>query len=920
MKSAEPVYVAIDIETTGLDPNKDIIIEIGAVKFRGKTPLDTFQTFLELRRPLPYRIQRLTNITNDMLVNAPKLSAMSGSVSNFIGSSVLVGHSVGFDASFLKKANLMKTNALLDTYDLASILLPSLQKYSLENVAEYLRINASIHHRALEDAELAMKVFWSFQDMIAQMPDMLLESICAKAPQKLVPSMELLNAELFLRRQKNNQNGFAPAKGNDTILNRLGVSPEMLTSRSMKQEFTGPETLTPSQETPPRDLHTGISESIAQAMKLEKRAIIEHAPGAHGEEDVVAALLQLAAQSKRKVVIAASSAQAATDCINNITPNAVKNIGQSLSEPLKIASVYESTEYVCLHRWFGLARAASAISPESAKGAAKVTQWLQNTISGVRNEISLNQFEQIIWDLTSADIQNIAAPQCAYRDKNICFVRRAYSAAQQADVIITTHAALLTAEKNTTMRFPSDAIYCFLDTGKLEDSAFNRFTTAISEKDIADILNLLWNSADSSIGILAEAHHRISGMDTTVWKQQTINTGAANTEFFRKTAAAITEASKAKENEKEVFSGSLLVNPSTAEEPEWQQLQNDWGALKKRLNALCASLETAAQQMHTQHNILLEAELLSQKARLTDIRNQLAEFMAAQKSDMVYWVKMQTQTGKDSLAYETPIVYSAPKSVHSQLIAMYQRLGNAIIFTGSSLSTNQKFDFIRERASLPENMETYIAEENYSNQTLILLVHENTMALSNKTAVTEAITGIAEALHGNVLVMFPSYSALRTAYYNIKPGVEKKDIMLLAQGIDGSQKQLWNIFSEQDRVMLFSAGSAWDSFDAQTIAPKCIIISRMPMPPLSEPTMAARAEQYDNKISEFAAPYAALRVRRMLNKLAWSHSARNVVVILDNRISNSEQGDMLLGTLPQAQTEEAEFSGCANRIREWLHE
>ncbi len=920
MKTAESVYVAIDVETTGLDPSKDIIIEIGAVKFRGKTALDTFQTFLELRRPLPYRIQRLTHITNEMLMNAPKLSAVAGSVSSFIGSSVLVGHSVGFDASFLKKANLIQANALLDTYDLASILLPSLQKYSLENVAEYLNVHTNVHHRALEDAELAMKVFWSFQDMIAQMPDMLLESICAKAPQKLVPSMELLNTELYLRRQKNKQNGFISAKGNDTILSRLGISPEMLTSNIIKQQNTGPEMITPSQEPPTREPHKGTSEYIAQALKQSKHAIIEHAPGARGEEDVAAALLQWAAQTKRKVVLAASSAQAAAECAGTTIPNAVKILGQTLSEPLKIASVYETTEYMCLHRWFGLARAASAISPESAKGSAKITQWLQNTVSGVRNELSLNQFEQIIWDLTSADTQNIATPQCAYRDKNICFVRQAYSAAQQADVIITTHAALLTAEKNTAMRFPADAVYCFLDTGKLEDSAFNRFTTTICEKDITDILNLLWNSADSSIGILAEAHNHITGIDTTVWKQQTVNAGAANSEFFRKAATAIAESSKAKENEKESFAGSLLINPATAEEPEWQQLQGDWGALKKRLNTLCASLETAAQHMRAQHNILLETELLAQKTRLTNIRSQLAEFMAEQKPDMVYWVKMQSQTSKDAIPYESPIVYSAPKSVRPQLTAMFRRMNSAIIFAGSSLSINQKFDFIRERTGLPEIMETYIAEENYSDQTLILLIHENTMAQSNKTAVTETITTIADTLRGNVLIMFPSYSALRTAYYNIKPGVEKKDIMALAQGIDGSQKQLWNIFSEQDRVMLFSAGSAWDSFDSQTIAPKCIIISRMPMPPLSEPTMAARAEQYASKISEFAAPYAALRVRRMLNKLAWSHSTRNVVVIFDNRISNTEQGDMLLGALPQAQTEETQITNCPDRVRKWLLE
>ncbi len=73
----QQVHVALDLETTGLDSNKDSIIEIGAVKFQGDEPIDTFQTFINPSRSIPDFVQRLTGISPDQVARAPLFSCVA---------------------------------------------------------------------------------------------------------------------------------------------------------------------------------------------------------------------------------------------------------------------------------------------------------------------------------------------------------------------------------------------------------------------------------------------------------------------------------------------------------------------------------------------------------------------------------------------------------------------------------------------------------------------------------------------------------------------------------------------------------------------------------------------------------------------------------------------------------------------------
>ena len=152
-------YVALDLETTGLDANRDAIIEIGAVKFSDDETLDTFATFVNPGRPIPRQITELTSIRDDDVASAPGLHDVLPRLARFADQWPIVGHSVGFDLAFLRRHSQLLENQALDTFELASILLPHAERYSLGTLAHLLGIELEHAHRALDDAQATHRLF-----------------------------------------------------------------------------------------------------------------------------------------------------------------------------------------------------------------------------------------------------------------------------------------------------------------------------------------------------------------------------------------------------------------------------------------------------------------------------------------------------------------------------------------------------------------------------------------------------------------------------------------------------------------------------------------------------------------------------------------------------------------------------------------
>ena len=147
-------YVAIDVETTGLDPARDAIIEVAALTFRGNDVVDEFTSLVNPLRDIPPFVSQLTGINDAMVADAPSLFSLRSQLKSKLGDHIIVGHNVEFDLGFLREATLAHGNRRIDTMTLASILVPEAGRFSLSALAHHLNFPPvdGNSHRALADA------------------------------------------------------------------------------------------------------------------------------------------------------------------------------------------------------------------------------------------------------------------------------------------------------------------------------------------------------------------------------------------------------------------------------------------------------------------------------------------------------------------------------------------------------------------------------------------------------------------------------------------------------------------------------------------------------------------------------------------------------------------------------------------------
>ena len=157
-------FVVLDVETTGLKPYRQRIIEIGAIRYSHGQRVDVFSTLIDPERRVPSYISQLTGIDESMLVGAPRFAQVAGDLRRFIGESLIVGYNVGFDVGFinaeLKRAGLMTLiNETLDLLPLATQLVPGVRRPGLDGLCRALDIAQRERHRAMADAEATSLVF-----------------------------------------------------------------------------------------------------------------------------------------------------------------------------------------------------------------------------------------------------------------------------------------------------------------------------------------------------------------------------------------------------------------------------------------------------------------------------------------------------------------------------------------------------------------------------------------------------------------------------------------------------------------------------------------------------------------------------------------------------------------------------------------
>ncbi len=1053
MGKQPPIRVALDLETTGLHAEQDSILEVAAVKFQGTTILDKMETLVSPGRSIPYRVQRLTNITPQQIVGAPLFDAISKQLQDFIANYPLVGHSIPFDAGFLHKHGLAHQNPLIDTFELATVLLPSLTSYNLGHVAQSLNLPVLPgRHRAMVDTLLAMDVFLELHMRLQKVDLAILGDLAHLDAPRSWPLLTFFRQEW---RDRGGQDEIyrGPARRGslgDRFAAQLGMDPRVLSFSLARPDEVIPATtddpslsstlsdaVTPSRAEPspqlleklveviPEQAQADLSSEDTQASDpetlspphrhveyqtayrsvlsaLEERTslLMEVTVGANDYTPALLPALEWlysVTQNQQsnagpRLLISCANAQSARRLVDEVLPR----LQNELQSQLSVAYLAEHGGYLCTHRWFGsaLRRTSGELSAEQARGLAKLALWAYQARTGERTELTLLPQEVSAWERISSGVEHTPLAdgagetpykRCIYRSKGYCFVSKAEERVKEAQLIVTTHAGLLDDLSSSHSLLRSIDRRMLLDVDLLEEETARWSSAELAHPRLLEMLNTIGVELPEGLyqGLLAVAAPALrengpGGLSSTptitkteldarllTWFQNLRQARTAVNNLFKALAQLLIEGvnggnarDKNKNERNQANRGSeridqpLRLTGSTRNIAAWLEVEHRWKQVAQRLQSIIDLLHVAEKSMltsqHHRHHLdqensehqSLAWELASQAQRLTEVIHMGQKALgtppnSGSEHERVYWLRMPpTPTPFQQRQTETasPVAQNAESSpiLYAQVIQITQLLKQYIfapkvsaVLVGVALSVDTNFSFYRTRLGLDvDTCPALSVVTEHHEQTLLYLpddVPEPNMPQYQRH-LDEAIAQLATTLDGQLVVLFTSHAALRGSYAAVKQSLEARSILVLGHGIDGSPRQLWQMYRDQERVVLLGTGAFWDGVEEVERPPACVLVARLPMPVLNDPPMAARIEQFSDQLHQVTVPMAALRVRRALNRLAWSNGKRNAVVIFDRRVVSKEYGATILHSLLQCSQRQGAISRMPEIVLDWLTE
>jgi predicted DnaQ family exonuclease/DinG family helicase len=918
-------YVALDLELTGLDRQRDEIIEIALVRFRGSEVLDTLTSLVHTKRPVSPRIEQLVGLSSKDLIDAPRLEQLRGDILRFVSNYPLIAHSIETDLFFLQKQGLPLQNLALDTFELASILVPEANTYSLSSLSEMMGIALPEAHRALPDALATHQLFSSLIGRFDEWDLSLLREILGMAQdvgwalwpllQDVIQDREantgmgLLSGSPTPRDSRGGEFADVPRESNDapplapaTDLTPVDPAP-LVAAISPGGELAR---TFPGYEYRPQQIE--MLRAVTDAFNSPEHLLVEAGTGTGKSLAYLLPAIQFAIQNERRVVVSSNTINLQDQLFTKDIPD----LQHLLNQPFRAALLKGRGNYLCLRRLSTLRRSRQ-LTVDGVRVLTKVMAWLPKTRTGDQSELLLINAENDVWKHIQATSETCIGDRCPFLSSGRCFFRRARARAERAHLVVVNHALLL-SDLVLENRILPDYDYVIIDEAHhLEEQATNQFGLEIARQDVAAFLGTLSQPGSAGpsgllgqIPALFEAYQvsdpvRQSIADQIERQRNQIDAALVNLDLlFRTLTLFLEDYQEAGSTSQGSYDRTVRITPGLRIQPGWSDIEIASDNLATPLKQIVQGLEQIAawvtrlsdEEDQLKTDMLLEIK--SQLQRGVEICHGVDQILVDPNDDFVYWVSVSQYNQEVAL-------HSAPIHVGQLLSEHLFEAKDCVILTSATLRTDQEFAYIEDRLGMDHP--THVAVDSpFDYQSAVLLYVPKDIPEPNEPYyqknVEQAIVSLVQATEGRTLVLFTSNSQLNATYRATRALLEKEGIVLLGQGIDGSRRQILESFRTTPRAVLMGTRSFWEGVDVVGKSLSCLIITRLPFAVPDDPILTARSETFEDPFNEYYLPETILRFRQGFGRLIRSKEDYGVVAVLDKRLITKTYGKTLLRSLP----------------------
>ncbi len=614
-----------------------------------------------------------------------------------------------------------------------------------------------------------------------------------------------------------------------------------------------------------------MAEACLRAFEERRHLIVEAGTGTGKTLAYLVPAIAFALAEKKRVVISTGTKNLQEQLMEKDIPFLQK----VLPKKFKAAYMKGRGNYVCLHKVKRAEHTPILSGLDDVDYFDTVQHWARESTTGDRAELVDLPENLSFWRFIDARSESCVGQKCPEFEP--CYVTRMRQRADEADIVIVNHHLFfadlaLRGDNGYGRVMPDYAAVVFDEAHLIEDIAADYFGAQISNYQVDELLKDVGNLSLTDVN--------------------------TNRDLIKITGRVVGFADR-------FFGGFQFARGDDGRFPIPPDAfkrdvrgQTEVTALGDSFIQLDKSLE--------RHETALDALVKDQNAdvenlvrRARQIRFDLDFICAGADKKFVYWLEKR---GRGAFLRASPIDVSG--LLEDKLFEKTE----TVVLTSATLSTNNSFNFVKERLGLDaEQTDDFIAPSSfdYTKQAILYLPQRmpEPRAPEFNDAAANEIVKLLEITQGRAFVLATSNASMRALYERVAAAV---DFPCFVQGTT-SKTGILDRFRKTSNAVLFATASFWQGVDVRGEQLSCVIIDKLPFAVPTDPIVAARqrfidAERPGKSFAEYSVPQAVIALKQGVGRLIRSTSDRGVLAILDPRLTTKGYGKMFLDSLPKAKT------------------
>lgn len=896
----------VDLETTGVDPGSDEIIEMAVVIARGPEVLERWSTLVRPTRPIPHETTQLTGIDDALVAGAPPVESAGTHLADIVGKRPIVAHNASFDRLFLERAGFGPTRLRgpwMDSLELVRIALPRLRSHRLTDLARAFGIAGGRDHRAPDDTEALFGVWRIALTALADLPPAVLRELGRYAAG--VPGWTLapllghmaagVTAKAFDLRQLRTDR-FRHERL-ETLADACEVQLTCPDSVSVLAEFTSDGIVGRMYDGyERRDEQARMAEAVLEAFGTSRCAAVEAGTGVGKSVAYLVPGVAFALANGVPVGVATKTNTLMDQLVHRELPRLVEALGGGV----RYTALKGYEHYLCLRKLQRLLDAPA--DPETAAAIGMLLAWTAQTTWGDKEAVNLH-WPAALKSQALASFADCTKKRCRFFP-NHCYLHGVRRRAGAAHVVVTNHALLFRDLTTDGGILPPIRHWIVDEAHAAEAEARDQLSLGTGHAEIRGLLGGLQTKGRG--GLLSALRSRIS-LEHDEHAHTTVATIDEMREVVEQTSVI---ADSFFDFVKDLGAGrqgtydrlELRVTPELRDGGAWGTAAGVGRSLAKRLEQVLQLGRTLVTALEAGEDTYAEqrADLVGQ---LSGIAEQLAGLVAVldgTDEGFVYSVTVDRRRDQSaerldaflldvgealaeqlypkvySVVYTSATIAAGSDFSHFEHAVGLDRLGDAGFRT---LRLASSYDFERQMAvfvptDLPEPCQP--GASSYG---------------AYLDGLARLLADVHRAMGGSVLTLFTNRRDMDELYRRLVEPLDREGLRLLIQGRGISRKRVADEFIADERVSLFATKSFWEGFDAKGDTLRCVVVPRLPFGPVNDPVLEERRDRDPGWWEHYYLPEAVLELKQAAGRLIRSSTDEGCLVLADAR---------LVGTKPYA--------------------